>query len=98
MREELGVEGAEITLMGKIQMEYGPNDFEISQIYTGVVKPEQVHFDPEEIAGIRFKSLDEIDAEMSAAPETYCIWFIELMNWYRGRAAGLIELENFIKR
>lgn len=98
MREELGVEGIEITLLGKIQMEYGPNDLEISQIYTGVVKPEQVQFDPQEIAGIRFMSLDEIDAEISAAPETYCIWFIELMNWYHGRAAGLSELENFIKR
>lgn len=89
LKEEMGVAGIEIQLLGKIQMEYGPNDNEISQIYVGKVDPKQVQFDPEEISEIKFMSLDEIKAGIIHEKGIYCGWFVELMNWYFGQAARL---------
>lgn len=89
LREEMGVEGIELSLHGKIQMEYGPNDNEISEIYLGKLGNKEVRFDPEEIAEIKFMSLDEIQAGITNKKETYCGWFVELMKWYLGQEARL---------
>ncbi len=93
LKEEMGVEGIEINLLGKIQMEYGPNDNEISVIYEGKIQPGQVRFDPEEISEVRFMRLDEIRAGIDNAKETYCAWFVEIMNWYSGKPAKLKTLQ-----
>ena len=86
-------EGIEINLLGKIQMEYGPNDNEISVIYEGKIQPGQARFDPEEISEVRFMRLDEIRAGIDNAKETYCAWFVEIMNWYSGKPAKLKTLQ-----
>lgn len=93
MKEEMGVEGIEIKRLGKIKMEYGLNDNEISCIYEGRIKPEQVRFDPVEISEVRFMSLDEIRAGIVAEKGLFCGWFIELMNWYFGLPANLVVME-----
>lgn len=92
LKEEMGVEGIEVKPLGKIQMEYGPKDNEISFIYEGRVKPEDVTFDPVEISEVRFMSLDDIRAGITAEPALYCGWFIELMNWYFGKPIRLTQL------
>lgn len=92
LKEEMGVEGIETRLLGKIRMEYGPNDNEISVIYEGKIQPEQIRFDPEEIAEVRFMGLDEIRAGMENEKERFCGWFVELMNWYLGKPCRLKEL------
>ncbi|MFN8434769.1 MAG: NUDIX domain-containing protein [Anaerolineales bacterium] len=92
LREEMGVEGIEISLRGKIQMEYGVNDNEISEIYESKLNGKSVQFDPVEIAEVQFVSLDEVRAGISQSPELYCYWFIQLMNWYFGQPAKLKEL------
>lgn len=89
LKEEMGVDGIEVKPLGKIQMEYGLNDNEISQIFEGKVNPKQVQFDPGEIAEIQFMSLDEIREEIVNEKEKYCRWFVELMNWYFGQDARL---------
>jgi isopentenyl-diphosphate delta-isomerase type 1 len=89
LKEEMGVEGIELKPLGKIQMEYGPNDNEISVIYEGRVNPQQVKFDPGEISEVKFMSLDEIKAGIVLEKRSYCGWFVELMNWYFGQAARL---------
>lgn len=93
LKEEMGVEGIEIEWLGKIQMEYGPNDNEISQIYEGRLMGKQVHFDPVEISEVRFMSLDEIRADIAREKRRYCGWFVELMNWYFEKPARLKVLE-----
>lgn len=99
LKEEMGVpyghdmEGIEIKLIGKIKMDYGPNDNEISQIYEGRIKPEQVRFDPVEISEIRYMSLDEIRAGIVDEKGLFCRWFVELMKWYFGQPANLIVME-----
>ena len=92
LREEMGVEGIEISLRGKIQMEYGRNDNEISEIYEGELNGKQVNFDPGEIAEVKFVSLEKIRVDIVENKGLYCYWFIELMNWYFGQAAELKEL------
>lgn len=91
-REEMGVEGVDISLRGKIKMEYGINDLEISEIYEGILNGQSVQFDPVEITEVRFMSMDAIKAGISQAPEEYCYWFIQLMNWYLGQPAKLVEM------
>jgi len=92
LKEEMGVEGVKLTLRGKIQMEYGFNDNEISEIYEGSLNGLSVQFDPGEIAEVKFMSLDEIKVEIDKNPEYYCYWFIQLMRWYFGGIANLREL------
>jgi isopentenyl-diphosphate delta-isomerase len=89
LKEEMGVGGIKISLRGKIQMEYGVNDNEISEIYEGNLNGKQVNFDPEEIAEVKFMSLDDIKVGITQTPELYCYWFIQLMNWYFGHPARL---------
>lgn len=89
LKEELGVEGIELSLRGKIQMEYGVNDNEISEIYEGRLKGKSVQFDPVEIAEVKFIGLDEIRSRITQHPEYYCYWFLQLMKWYFGEAANL---------
>ncbi len=92
MKEELGMERIDLKPLGKIRMEYGPRDLEISQIYEGRIIPEQVRFDPIEISEIRYLSLDEIRAGIQDEKGQFCIWFVELMKWYFGESANLIAM------
>lgn len=93
LREEMGVEGIDFSLRGKIQMDYGVNDNEISVIYEGRLNGKSVQFDPEEIAEVKFMSLDEIRASITQTSHLYCYWFIQLMNWYFGQPARLNEMK-----
>jgi isopentenyl-diphosphate delta-isomerase type 1 len=90
--EELGLKSIELKLVGKIQMEYGPNDNEISVIYEGKVDPDKVQFDREEISEVGYMSLDEIKEGIMREKEIFCGWFVELMNWYFGQPARLKEM------
>ncbi|GAB1471144.1 hypothetical protein MASR2M66_20220 [Chloroflexota bacterium] len=92
LKEELGVEEIELALRGKIRMEYGVNDNEISEIYEGWLAGKQVKFDPVEIAEVKFMSLDEIRAGISDNSELFCYWFIQLTKWYLGEDAKLKTL------
>jgi isopentenyl-diphosphate delta-isomerase len=89
LKEEMGLEGIELTRLGKIQMEYGPNDNEISEIYEGRVDPAQVKFDPDEITEVKYMNLDEVRAGIIHEKASYCSWFVELMKWYFGEPARL---------
>jgi len=89
LKEEMGVEGIDIEPLGKIQMEYGPNDNEISLIYNGKIKLGQVTFDPVEISEVKFMSLDEIRTGITDQKEMYCGWFVEIMKWYFSEPARL---------
>lgn len=93
MKEEMGVEGIDLRPLVTIKMEYGPNDNEISRIYEGRVKPEQVRFDPVEISEIRYMSMEEIKAGISNEKGIFCGWFVEIMNWYFHQPTKLTVLK-----
>lgn len=90
--EELGLERIELKPLGKIQMEYGPNDHEISVIYEGITGAGNVRFDPEEISGVCYMSLDEIREKIKHENGIFCGWFVELMKWRSGESARLQAL------
>lgn len=92
LKEEMGVEGIELSRRGKIQMKYGVNDNEISEIYEGRLDGQQIKFDPGEISEVKFMSLGEIQVGIVEEKEKYCYWFIQLMQWYFGQPANLKEL------
>lgn len=89
LKEEMGVEGVDLTLRGKIQMVYGVNDNEISEIYEGRLNGMSVQYDPVEISEVQFMSMSEIEAGIVEEEGKYCYWFIQLMNWYLGQPAKL---------
>lgn len=89
LKEEMGVEGVDLTLRGKIQMVYGVNDNEISEIYEGRLNGMSVQYDPVEISEVQFMSMSKIEAGIVEEEGKYCYWFIQLMNWYLGQPAKL---------
>ena len=93
LKEELGVEGIDLSPIAKIRMEYGPNDNEVSVIYKGLATSQEVRFDPVEISEVRFMDMDEIKAGIFESSEEYCYWFIEIMKWYFGLETKLELLD-----
>jgi len=92
MKEEVGVEGIEITPLVKFRMEYGPNDNEISMLYQGAVDPEKVTFDPVEIEGVAYYSLAELEEMTERESGRVCGWFTELTGWYLGKPSRKMNL------
>lgn len=93
MKEEMGVEGIEVSPLVKFRMNYGPNDNEISTLYEGAVDPIEVKFDPVEIEGVFYHSLDELQNMMDGGNVQFCGWFVELLNWYAGKPSKIIFLD-----
>jgi len=90
MKEEMGVDGIEIKPLVKFRMNYGVNDNEISTLYEGLVDPAKVKFDPVEIEGINYYSLDELREMITEGDVKFCGWFVELLNWYTGKPSRMI--------
>jgi isopentenyldiphosphate isomerase len=82
MKEEMGVEGIDISPLVRFRMNYGVNDNEISVLYKGTVDPAKVRFDPIEIEEINYHSLDELQEMINSGSVKFCGWFVELLNWY----------------
>lgn len=92
MKEELGVEGIKVKPLIKFRMEYGLNDNEISTLYEGMVDPDKVTFDPDEIEGIELYDLAELEEMSNRKNATICGWFIELTGWYMRKRSKKINI------
>lgn len=82
LSEELGVEGIEIQPLVKFKMNYGPNDNEISVIYKGVVDPNQIRFDPEEIERVDTYTIEELQSLLEQKPDKFSYWFGQILLWF----------------
>jgi len=89
MKEELGLNAMEIQEIVSFRMNYGPNDNEISRIYQGFVDPARVQFDPVEIEGIAYYGLAELLQRMEAGEESFCSWFVQIVQWAIGNPSEL---------
>ena len=85
--EELDVDVSGLRPLFKFRMEYGPNDNEISVVYAGEVEPAQVRFDADEVGEVAYIRPQELLASMNQSPQSYCGWFVQIMNFYSGRKA-----------
>jgi isopentenyldiphosphate isomerase len=96
IREEMGVDGMELTPLFKLRMQYGINDNEISLLYEGTVDPLRVKFDPVEIESIQYLSRDEVDELMGEQPAAFCGWFLEIWRAYKNEPTQQLQvLETF---
>lgn len=92
MKEELGVIGIDVTPLVTFKMNYGINDNEISRLFEGVVDPEKVKFDLEEIEEVEYYTVNEIREMMEAGNVKFCGWFIEIIKWRVGKPSQLTVL------
>ncbi|OGO61482.1 MAG: hypothetical protein A2032_06970 [Chloroflexi bacterium RBG_19FT_COMBO_49_13] len=95
MAEEMGICGVRIAKLVKFKMVYGPNDIEISILYEGSVDPTLVRFDPLEVEGIAYYSLDELEGLIQSRTDAISGWFEQLFNWYTGKPAELNVLRTY---
>jgi isopentenyldiphosphate isomerase len=95
LAEEMGIQGAEIQALVKFQMCYGPNDFEISVLYEGMVDPARVRFDPQEVEGITYYRLEELEALIQSGESVFSGWFVQLIRWYLGKPAEMKVLKTY---
>jgi isopentenyl-diphosphate delta-isomerase type 1 len=97
LAEELGIQQTHIHVLIKFKMDYGPNDREICQLYEGTVDPALVRVDPEEVEGIAFYSLDELEKLIRNGKVAFSGWFVQLIHWYLGKPSDLQLLKRFTR-
>lgn len=90
LREELGLSGVSLLRLLRFRLEYGPNDREISVLFTGCADPGLIRYDPEEIEQIASFPTEDLVDLMKNGEMKFCGWFIDLMQWYTG---GTSEIE-----
>ncbi len=93
LREELGIEGIELSPFIKFRMNYGINDNEISVIYKGKIDSQQIDFDKNEIEEVFYMSMDEIKEKLQNETYLFCDWFTQMMNWYFKRETKMTIME-----
>jgi isopentenyl-diphosphate delta-isomerase type 1 len=98
LAEEMGIQAANIHVLIKFKMDYGPNDKEICQLYEGRVDPSRVHFDPVEVERIAFYSLNELDELVRIGQVAFSGWFVQLLRWYLGKPSKLHVLKTYSKK
>jgi len=97
LAEEMGIQDANIQVLIKFKMDYGPNDREICQLYEGRIDPDRVRYDPVEVERINCYSLDELEELIRNGQVAFCGWFVQLIAWYLGKYSKLQVIKNFHK-
>jgi isopentenyldiphosphate isomerase len=95
LREELGLSGIALQPLIVFQMEYGPNDHEISTLYQGTVDQQVIRFDPVEIEVVEYLPLERLHASIENQEREYCFWFVQIMDWSLGRPSKMQSLKTF---
>jgi isopentenyl-diphosphate delta-isomerase len=97
LREELDIEGVELSPLLKFKMNYGPNDNEISVIYRSILDRQTIRFDPEEVERVDFFSPAQLQERLSAEPHAFSYWFMQILLWHFGQPSALQPLAIFTK-
>lgn len=88
-KEEMGVEGVTLKPLVRFRMNYGPNDNEISALFKGTVDPTAVRFDPLEVESVEYFDIPDLAKKMQEDSEKFCVWFVQIMNWYLDKPSEL---------
>ena len=90
LREELGIEGIQLTRLIQFRMNYGPNDNEFSEIFEGTFDAGiPITIDSHEVDEIAFRTLPELEEMRDRGGSAFAPWFEQLLHWYTGRSANL---------
>ena len=95
LAEEMGIQDANIHVLIKFKMDYGPGDREICQLYEGRVDPSRVRLDQIEVEKIDCFNLDELEELVQSRQVAVTRWFVQLINWYLGRHSAVQVLRTF---
>jgi isopentenyldiphosphate isomerase len=98
LAEELGIRDARIHPLVKFKMEYGPNDWEICQLYEGRADPAMLRFDPIEVERVACYTLGELEALITQGQVAFSGWFVQLLRWYLGKPSDLQVIKNYSKK
>jgi len=79
--EELGLLNVPIHPRIKFRMNYGPNDNEVSVIFTGIADPATIRLDPQEIERIELYEVNELQQLMEQSPQKFSYWFSQIFLW-----------------
>ena len=89
LREELGIEGISLTRLVHFKMNYGPNDNEFSELYEGLIDGSILKVDPNEVAGIEYYIISQLEEMIISEQALFAPWFIPLLRWYTGKPATM---------
>ena len=95
LREELGIEGIPLTRLVQFKMNYGPNDNEFSELYEGVFDGSTLKADPNEVAGIEYYLIPQLEEMIISKGALFAPWFIQLIRWYAGKPATMEVLWSY---
>jgi isopentenyldiphosphate isomerase len=98
LAEELGLLDANFHALIKFQMDYGPNDREICQLYEGRVDLSRVRFDPLEVERIDCYSLDALEELIRNGQVAFSGWFVQLIQWYLGKPSELQVMKSYVHK
>jgi isopentenyldiphosphate isomerase len=93
LEEELGIAQATLSRVVYFTFCYGPNDNKISQLFEGVVRPDSVHIDHQEVERVTYHTLPELLAIREAKAAQFSRWFEQLLLWYARKPCQLRILE-----
>jgi isopentenyl-diphosphate delta-isomerase type 1 len=95
--EELGLRDVTLTPRLRFRLNYGPNDNEISVLFTGTVDPARVRFDPVEIARLDYHSLGELQKIMDDRTLPLSRWFVQMLLWWFDQPSEIKIIETYAK-
>lgn len=93
LMEELGLEPIDLTCVVKFSMEYGENDYMISQLFEGIVNPSYVHINAEEVESVDYKTLSNLLQLVKEDSTQFSRWFRELLLWYCNERSDIEVLQ-----
>ncbi len=89
LQEELGLGGISLTRLVQFKMNYGPNDNEFSDLYEGVFDGRSLDADPNEVAGIAYYTIPQLEEMLVSEQALFAPWFIQLIRWYTGQPTNM---------
>lgn len=98
LMEELGLDGIELEPIITLQMDYGPNDREISRVYQGYLAERgDVHFNPGEVESVEYAAMEELRRGIEEGKRPFSRWFEQMLFWYWGKPSDMKILEEYGK-
>jgi isopentenyl-diphosphate delta-isomerase type 1 len=89
LQEELGIDGISLTRLAQFKMIYGPNDNEFCELYEGVFDGSSLMIDPNEVAGIEYYKISQLEEMIVSEQASFAPWFIQLIRMYTGKPADM---------
>lgn len=99
LKEELGIDPLHLTRLVYFRMDYGPGDKMINELYQGIIRPQTVTINHDEIEHIRYYTLSDMIKLLEFGEVEFSPWFAQLLRWYLGKPSDLdIIWENKLDR